>query len=326
MPPGPVHHTIVAMDVAGSGRLDDPWQLRMRADLRAIVAQALARQPLDPQAVHHTDLGDGVRLIVEPSVSPQNMLDPFVHNLAAALRAHRRLASPAMRLRLAVHMGLLHHDGGGWAGEPLVHCARLLDAAPVRQALTAVNRADLVVVVSQPVYDAVVRYGYGLDPDACRRIAITEKETVASAWIHIPGHSVTPDGSIAATAWRALRDHAYGKLTNGMLINLAVAATTLLVLVMVVDNAGGRPNGPGGPDTHVTERQPQPARSSTSLPERPPTVSPGTSVRLPIGSRDGTVVRIACTDWVAVTGSGRQYGQRKWGMWDRCVLGSSGTG
>src|SRR5207247_4349976 len=35
----PVHHTVVAMDVAGSGRRDDLLQLRMRADLHAIVAE-----------------------------------------------------------------------------------------------------------------------------------------------------------------------------------------------------------------------------------------------------------------------------------------------
>ena len=38
----PVHHTIVAMDVAGSGVRDDLLQLRMRANLAAIVAEAVA--------------------------------------------------------------------------------------------------------------------------------------------------------------------------------------------------------------------------------------------------------------------------------------------
>jgi hypothetical protein len=58
----PVHHTIVAMDIAGSGARDDQLQLQMRADLRKIVADALAEQALDPRSVYRTDLGDGVRL------------------------------------------------------------------------------------------------------------------------------------------------------------------------------------------------------------------------------------------------------------------------
>jgi hypothetical protein len=66
----PVHHTVVAMDVAGSGHRDDLLQLRMRADLRAIVAETLAAQSLDVAALHHTDLGDGIRLIAPASISP----------------------------------------------------------------------------------------------------------------------------------------------------------------------------------------------------------------------------------------------------------------
>src|SRR5204863_7457490 len=74
----PVHHTIVAMDVAGSGRRDDLLQLRMRADLREIVAGTLAAQSLDVAALHHTDLGDVLRLIVAGSDRPAVSLDPFV--------------------------------------------------------------------------------------------------------------------------------------------------------------------------------------------------------------------------------------------------------
>src|SRR5436190_2131865 len=146
----PVHHTIVAMDVAGSGHRDDVLQLRMRTDLREIVAGALAAQSLDLARLPLTDLGDGIRLIIT-GVSPAMLLDPFVLNLAAALRQHRKATSDAARLRLrvAITTGLLHRDAGGWAGAPLVECARMLDATPVRQVLAADERADLVVVVSQ---------------------------------------------------------------------------------------------------------------------------------------------------------------------------------
>lgn len=92
---------------------------------------------------------------------------------------------------------------------------------------------------------------------------------------------VAVSGSVAAVTWCALRDRVNGKLTNGMLINLAVAAITMLVLVMVVDNAGGRPDDlGGGPGSDPIERQPPLSRSSTSSPGRPPAVAPDTSVWL----------------------------------------------
>src|SRR5262245_4590517 len=125
----PVHHTIVAADVAGSGGRNDLLQLRMRADLRQIIADTLAAQSLDLAALPQTDLGDAIRLMIA-NVSPAVLLDPFVHNLARALRRHRQAASDAARLRLrvAITAGLLHRDGVGWAGVPLVECARMLDA------------------------------------------------------------------------------------------------------------------------------------------------------------------------------------------------------
>jgi transcriptional regulator with XRE-family HTH domain len=193
MRPEPVHHTIVAMDVANSGNRDDLLQLRMRADLREIVSAAFTAESV-PGAADITDLGDGIRLIVPASISPALLLDPFIPNLATALRNHRRVASDAARLRLrvAVHMGLLHHDAGGWAGRPLVTCARMLDAVPVRRLLTAVDDADLVLVVSDAVYDGVVRHGYGLDPASFHRTSIVEKETVATVWLHVPGYRPAP--------------------------------------------------------------------------------------------------------------------------------------
>jgi hypothetical protein len=190
----PVHHTIVAMDIAGSGGRDDLLQIHGRADLRQIVTETLAAQALDPAALHHTDLGDGIRLIAPPGISPAVLLDPFVPNLARALRRHRKAASdPAvLRLRVAVHAGLLHADAGGWAGEPLVACARMLDAAPVRRVLAGDDRVDLVLVVSEAVYQAVVRHGYGLDPATFHPVRISEKETVARVWIHAPGYRMPP--------------------------------------------------------------------------------------------------------------------------------------
>ncbi len=187
----PTHHTVVMVDVASTGHLIDQHQLRMRADLRAVLATALAQQGLQWTDLHRDDLGDGIRLIIPASVSPSELLDPFVPTLADVLREHRRMVAEdaRLRLRVAVHMGLVHHDGHGWAGRTLVHTARLLDATQVRRALSA-SGGDLVLVVSQTMWDGVVAQGYGLDPAGYRRITISEKETTAPAWIHLPAPDV----------------------------------------------------------------------------------------------------------------------------------------
>jgi hypothetical protein len=185
----PVHHTVVELDVTGSGTRDDQLQLRMRADLHAIIDSVLTRQSLDAPAVHRDDRGDGTRLIVPAHISPQTLINPFLPDLAAALWEHHKAASETARLRLrvAIHMGLLYRDIHGWAGTPLVHSTRLVNARPVRHALATAPAVNLVVVVSGPVYHEVVCHTHGVDPATYVQVAISEKETQATAWVHIPG-------------------------------------------------------------------------------------------------------------------------------------------
>jgi hypothetical protein len=81
----------------------------------------------------------------------------------------------------------------GWVGQPLVHCARLLDAQPVREVLRADERADMVLVVSEQIYHEVVSHGYdGIDPDSYRPVGLSEKETHGTAWVHAPGYPSPP--------------------------------------------------------------------------------------------------------------------------------------
>jgi hypothetical protein len=185
--------TVVLIDVAGSASHTNPWQLRMRSDLRAMVINALSKPDFRPDEIDMTDTGDGIRMIFPPAVSPIPVLARFVPDLTMALRAHQENRPDArFRLRVAVDMGLVHRDHG-WHGSPLVMCTRLCDAQPVRRALRAIEQANLVVVVSSRVYDEVVRHGYdGIDPAAYSKIEIREKETSTSAWINVPGHDTPP--------------------------------------------------------------------------------------------------------------------------------------
>lgn len=182
-----VHRCVVALDVAGSGSRDDQILLRLRAELRAMTARALSDVDADDADVD--DLGDGLRLVTGPDVAPATLLGPFVRRLDSLLREYAKVSAPAaeMRLRVVVHMGLLHRDNGIWAGHPLVLAARLLDADPARRALVDTPAARLVVVVSQAVYEAVIAHGYGLDPGRYRPIPVRVKETDTVAWIHLPG-------------------------------------------------------------------------------------------------------------------------------------------
>ena len=203
MPFAPLHHTLIAMDVEESGKRNDPLLVRMRADLRMIIRGLLVRQCLDPEAITVEDLGDGYRLLFPAAVTPMAALDPFISNLATELRLHRAASSAAnrLRLRIAVHTGLLHREPGGtWTGTPLRELARLLDADAVRRMLRETPETDLVLVVSQLLYDTVVRHGYTLDPAGFRPVRLQAKETDETAWVHIPGIVAPPRPPVSKVA------------------------------------------------------------------------------------------------------------------------------
>ncbi|WP_406074722.1 hypothetical protein [Micromonospora sp. NBC_01638] len=197
----PLHHTVVTTDVVGSSERDDQLQIKMRGDLYEILGRALKRQSLDIAALNPADLGDGFRLHAPATVSPLVMVSPFIEHLLAEVRLHRRSANETSRLRLrvAIHMGLLHREEqGGWAGRTLTECARLLDAPAARELIAEAPDADLVVVVSDAIYDAVVCQGYGPAPEDFQRIPVVVKESSFQAWAYVPRQHVSAPSSAMA--------------------------------------------------------------------------------------------------------------------------------
>jgi hypothetical protein len=168
-----VQRTIVAIDVAGLPPSDEHQQRNLRASVRAIVAETLAEQgiALEPN-------GDLTCVVVPRSLPPRTFVGAFLTSLSVALRVHRRVAAAAVpiRLRVALHFGPV---GAGTA-------ARLIGAAPVRAAADAVASADLVAVLSEPLFRAAISDGEAIDPALCQPIPIDEPPGVG--WLYLPGH------------------------------------------------------------------------------------------------------------------------------------------
>lgn len=200
----PVYRVIVAVDIEGFGRpdRDDPTRVMLRAVLDACLAEALGHAGVTVEPDQLSDLGDGRLLLLDGDVPKLRLLDAFVAALGASLARHNRWASPPARLRLrvAVSAGELLKDDGGWTGEALNTCFRLLDAAPVRAALRQAD-APLALVVPDHLYSTLVRHAHGsLDPAAYAPIMISEKETTATAWIYLPGQPASATLALTSAA------------------------------------------------------------------------------------------------------------------------------
>jgi hypothetical protein len=127
--------------------------------------------------------------VVPPSVDTTLLLTSLAHRLRAEVRQHNDVSTEAarMRLRLAVHTGIVHSDAEGLVGSAVNHAFRILEAPQLKQALRGTG-AELALIASERVYDDIIRHGLGLvDPAEFHHVELHVKETVASAWMTLPG-------------------------------------------------------------------------------------------------------------------------------------------
>ncbi|WP_370971125.1 hypothetical protein [Amycolatopsis sp. cg9] len=182
---GPVHRSIVVVDIAGSSRWDNLAQLRARAALTRMMRLAFRAAGVGWWRLSIQDRGDGLLAIVPAGVSKADLLDPFVPRLLAELRAYNGIVAPAwrIRLRLAVHAGELLRAGPRWVSEDVKLACRLVDGEPLYEQLGR-GGTDLAVVVSERIHDGVVRHGYkGIDPAGYAPVRVRVKEVDVLAWL-----------------------------------------------------------------------------------------------------------------------------------------------
>jgi class 3 adenylate cyclase len=173
----------------GDTERDDEARAHVRASLYGGLERSFAAGEISLGECHHEDRGDGVMIVVPPHFDTARLITSVLEELRAEIRRHNKLSSDTaqLRLRVAVHTGECRWDGNGVVGEALNHAFRILDAPAFKAALRA-SDADVALIVSQHVYDEIVRHGRGrVDPGAYRQVDVSVKETRTTAWIMMPG-------------------------------------------------------------------------------------------------------------------------------------------
>jgi hypothetical protein len=212
------HCAILAVDVAGftDPKRDDEVQLAVRDVLYRLLIAAFDSVGIGWSGCSHEDRGDGALVIVPLHMPTAVLADPLLGHLRAGLRRHNRLSSDAVRIRLrvAVHIGEVHRDRYGFAGTAVNHLFRLLDA-PVLKDVLASSGGELALIVSDYVYDSVIRHGPGLiDPATYAPVIAVIEDAPVHAWIHTPAerpeiprrqHLVALSGGISRGAWTGRR-------------------------------------------------------------------------------------------------------------------------
>ena len=184
-----VHRSFVVVDVEGYG---DPartthQRLVARGGMYQVLMSAFADcdLPWDDKSVD--DAGDSLIVVLPGEVTKAHLVDRLPTTVAARLREHNATHSHGarLRMRMAVHFGEVAYDVfGGKTSPELIFVCRILDAAEAKAALKESN-ATLVLIASDPFYQAVVRQHPSAHPDAFRLVRVDVKEVQAKAWVRL---------------------------------------------------------------------------------------------------------------------------------------------
>jgi hypothetical protein len=163
---GPVHRSIVAVDVEGSTKRLNPAKGKLRCILYDLLDRAFRAAGIGPRHLEElADRGDGVLILIRPhdDVPKTVLFNRLIPVLTTLLAEHNAaVAEPELRMRLraVVHAGEVHDDGWGFYGDDIDVAFRLLEAPTVKRVLRDAPEAPLVLVVSEEIWSGVVRHGY----------------------------------------------------------------------------------------------------------------------------------------------------------------------
>jgi hypothetical protein len=208
------YRALLACDIAGSAGRGEQRLQEIRSVLRTALSGAMRVAKLDEREFAYVDTGDGCQLVAPDGLLKARLLAPLLPELNSRIREHNRHAAPEvrMRVRVAVHAGEVRVDPGSvgvpgaFSGAPFEALARLLDAAPLRQAAgTGNSGTPVAAILSHHYHEDTVGHGNdGLEADAFSAVTVQVKEYRATAWLWYPGSPVGPsveaDGSAKSGA------------------------------------------------------------------------------------------------------------------------------
>jgi hypothetical protein len=196
MPDHPEDRTILAVDIEGFGRQarTNLTRVRLRRQLARWCRTLLKQAQVSPSQWCAQDTGDGFIFSVDSHIPRNVLLSRFVGGLAQRLGRYNRNRAEAerIRLRLAMHAGDVLRDPEPIHGEATVLACRLLDAAVLRACLEVTDQ-PLGAIVSQMIYDNIVRQAYRpIVPATWHAVVAATKEGTLPAWVHVPGDFDAP--------------------------------------------------------------------------------------------------------------------------------------
>jgi hypothetical protein len=189
---GPVHRSIVAVDVEGSTKRTNPVKGEMRRVLYDVLERALSAAGIGPEHLEELgDRGDGALILIRPhdDVPKTVLFGRLIPVLTALLAEYNEAVTVPelrMRLRVVIHAGEVHEDGRGFYGDDIDVAFRLLEAPTVKRVLRQAPQAPVVLVVSEEIWVGVVRHGYADGGLYRQRVQVRVGERLRRGRVDLP--------------------------------------------------------------------------------------------------------------------------------------------
>jgi hypothetical protein len=163
-----VYGLVVAVDVEGFSRMGILDQAAILIRLKEVLDRAAERTGLVRDEWLRQPRGDGELAVLPADSDVSRVVADFTHEVVEELGRGSR---PRLRLRLSMHHGALTAGVFGPIGDALIVACRLLDAESARETLARHTGEDVVVVVSERLYEDIVATRFrGLRPDRFRPV------------------------------------------------------------------------------------------------------------------------------------------------------------
>ncbi|WIY06755.1 hypothetical protein QRX60_23960 [Amycolatopsis mongoliensis] len=190
-----VYGLVVAVDVEGFSRMGILDQAAVLLRLKEVLERASEQAGLVRAAWLRQPRGDGELAVLPADSDVSRVVADFVHEVAEELGQG---GGPRLRLRISMHHGALTAGVFGPIGDTLVVACRLLDAESVRETLARHPGENVVVVVSQRLYEDVVATRFrGLRPDRFRPVAERIKGRIYRGYVCVGSpKSEAPDEAV----------------------------------------------------------------------------------------------------------------------------------
>jgi hypothetical protein len=183
----------VAADVVSYSRRSNLETEILQRDLVEVLGRARRAAGIVDRLVRPQAQGDGQFTVLPTGIDESKVIPDLLHELGARL-VERDTGVPAderMRLRVALHRGLVKEGDNGWVGSSAIAVHRILDSAPLRAAVKDNPAACYVLGLPDVLYRDVIEHA--VEPPRAGDfhemiVDLPEKQFVERGWLYVgPG-------------------------------------------------------------------------------------------------------------------------------------------